>query len=160
MAKKKTVRRKRTTAAKPARRRATTRKKFDIVSGLMAVGMAAAGYVLVEYGLPKLMPTSTAKMRAGVAAAAGIALPMFMPSLMPLAIGIGAQGAVTLGRDLLKLPAPVPMTGLSAEARNRIAAMANAKRLNGYSGAQPLNGYSGGQPINGTPEMTGDRAYI
>jgi hypothetical protein len=52
------------------------------------------------------------------------------------------------------------MGALSPQARNRIAAMANQRRLNGYSGAQPINGYSGTQPINGGVDMTGDRAYV
>lgn len=144
MATKAPKKRKSSKRAAPKRRRSSGGRRRDILGTLMPVLMASAGFVVAELVLPKVLASQSAKTRALVALGGGLALPMFMPSLAPVALGIGAQGAVTLARDLV-LPALNGGRGVRGlSTKDRLA----LQRLAGGDSAM-VNG--DGRFVNGVP---------
>lgn len=109
----------------------------------MPILMAAGGYVAAEMLLPKVLGSQSPKTRALAAGGLGLVLPMFMPQLAPVALGVGIQGAVTLGRDLLALPQPGGRIGaLSPADRKALRRFADSGMVNGDD-SRYINGTSG-----------------
>lgn len=137
---------------KRSTRRSAPRRSRDVMDMVLPVLMAAGGYLAAELLIPKVLGGQSAKTRALVAGGAGIVLPMFVPSLAPIAVGIGTQGLVTLGRDVLRLNAPGAMRGLSDEDRKMLRRFADSGMVNGDG--QFLNG-----PGSGVQSMLNGFAY-
>lgn len=177
MARKATKRRK---ASKPApRRRSSGGRSFGprgLMSILTPIALGAAGYIVADMAANELLASKSPNTRAAAKLGAGAALALLMPSLAPAAVGMGVNGAVDLGRNLLKLGAPGSIQGLSAAERERIrriagrgTAMVNGMDAGMVNGADRgmvngldrgmVNGVRGFASIDGNTN-TGDRAYI
>lgn len=126
------------------------------MSALQPILMIGAGYIAAEMIASKLMPNTTGVKRGAILGLGGAALAVFMPSVAPVALGIGANGVVGIGRDVLKLNTGVAgLAGMDDADMRVLEAMAGITDV-----SQMVNGDADGM-VNGDADgmVNGDFDY-